>query len=94
MYLEPESLVMSRTNDECVVAMTDQWYLVYGQVPPPPSPARASLAVTAAGAPGAERAAPTLSSATVRGHSLGARKDEARETLSASGGAHGCAQQC
>ena len=56
MYLEPESLVMSRTNDECVVAMTDQWYLVYGQVPPPPSPARASLAVTAAGAPGAERA--------------------------------------
>ncbi len=38
MYLEPESLVMSRTNDECVVAMTDQWYLVYGQVPPYPLP--------------------------------------------------------
>ena len=31
VYLEPESVVMSRTNDECVVAMTDQWYLVYGQ---------------------------------------------------------------
>ena len=30
-YSEPEGLVMSRTNDECVVAMTDQWYLVYGQ---------------------------------------------------------------
>ena len=31
LYFEPESLVMSRTNDECVVAATDQWYLVYGE---------------------------------------------------------------
>ena len=22
---------MSRTNDECVVAATDQWYLAYGE---------------------------------------------------------------
>lgn len=29
-YFEPESKVVSRTNDECVVAATDQWYLVYG----------------------------------------------------------------
>lgn len=27
LYFEPESKVMSRTNDECVVASTDQWYL-------------------------------------------------------------------
>ena len=31
LYFEPESRVMSRTNDECVVAATDQWYLVYGE---------------------------------------------------------------
>lgn len=31
IYFEPESKVMSRTNDECVVAATDQWYLVYGE---------------------------------------------------------------
>ena len=31
LYFEPESKVMSRTNDECVVASTDQWYLVYGE---------------------------------------------------------------
>lgn len=30
LYFEPESKVMSRTNDECVVASVDQWYLVYG----------------------------------------------------------------
>ena len=30
IYFEPESKVMSRTGDECVVAATDQWYLVYG----------------------------------------------------------------
>lgn len=30
LYFEPESRVMSRTNDECVVATTDQWYLAYG----------------------------------------------------------------
>jgi leucyl-tRNA synthetase len=27
LYFEPESKVVSRTNDECVVASTDQWYL-------------------------------------------------------------------
>jgi len=31
IYFEPESRVMSRTNDECVVAATDQWYLAYGE---------------------------------------------------------------
>lgn len=31
LYFEPESKVMSRTNDECVVASTDQWYLAYGE---------------------------------------------------------------
>lgn len=31
LYFEPESRVMSRTNDECVVAATDQWYLAYGE---------------------------------------------------------------
>lgn len=29
-YFEPENLVMSRSGDECVVALTDQWYLPYG----------------------------------------------------------------
>jgi leucyl-tRNA synthetase len=29
-YYEPESTVMSRSGDECVVALTDQWYLAYG----------------------------------------------------------------
>ena len=29
-YFEPESNVMSRSGDECVVALTDQWYLAYG----------------------------------------------------------------
>lgn len=30
-YYEPESTVMSRSGDECVVALTDQWYLAYGE---------------------------------------------------------------
>ena len=30
VYFEPESLVMSRSGEECVVALTDQWYLAYG----------------------------------------------------------------
>jgi leucyl-tRNA synthetase len=29
-YWEPESTVISRTGDECVVAHLDQWYLLYG----------------------------------------------------------------
>eukprot|EP00568_Trieres_chinensis_P011970 CAMPEP_0183296168 /NCGR_PEP_ID=MMETSP0160_2-20130417/3842_1 /TAXON_ID=2839 ORGANISM="Odontella Sinensis, Strain Grunow 1884" /NCGR_SAMPLE_ID=MMETSP0160_2 /ASSEMBLY_ACC=CAM_ASM_000250 /LENGTH=1111 /DNA_ID=CAMNT_0025457759 /DNA_START=149 /DNA_END=3484 /DNA_ORIENTATION=+ len=31
LYFEPENKVVSRTNDECVVAATDQWYLAYGE---------------------------------------------------------------
>ncbi|CAM9703322.1 unnamed protein product, partial [Chrysoparadoxa australica] len=31
IYWEPESLVMSRSGDECIVALTDQWYLPYGE---------------------------------------------------------------
>lgn len=31
LYFEPESKVVSRTNDVCVVAATDQWYLAYGE---------------------------------------------------------------
>ncbi|KAH7909984.1 hypothetical protein BJ138DRAFT_1127238 [Hygrophoropsis aurantiaca] len=30
-YAEPESLVVSRSSDECVVALMDQWYLDYGE---------------------------------------------------------------
>ena len=30
-YSEPEKLVMSRSGDDCVVALTDQWYLTYGE---------------------------------------------------------------
>jgi leucyl-tRNA synthetase len=30
-YFEPENMVMSRTGDECIVAMVDQWYLGYGE---------------------------------------------------------------
>jgi len=30
-YAEPESVVMSRSGNECVVALTEQWYLVYGE---------------------------------------------------------------
>ena len=29
-YFEPEGLVMSRSGDECIVALADQWYLSYG----------------------------------------------------------------
>ncbi len=31
IYNEPESLVISRSGDECVVALCDQWYLDYGE---------------------------------------------------------------
>ena len=31
VYSEPEKVVMSRSGDECVVALTDQWYLDYGE---------------------------------------------------------------
>ena len=31
IYWEPESLVMSRSGEECVVALVDQWYLRYGE---------------------------------------------------------------
>jgi leucyl-tRNA synthetase len=30
-YWEPESVVVSRSGDECVVAQIDQWYLKYGE---------------------------------------------------------------
>lgn len=30
-YSEPESKVVSRSGDECVVALTDQWFLTYGE---------------------------------------------------------------
>ena len=30
-YWEPESLVISRSGDECIVAFLDQWYLKYGE---------------------------------------------------------------
>ncbi|CAD5211186.1 unnamed protein product [Bursaphelenchus okinawaensis] len=29
-YMEPEKLIISRSGDECVVALCDQWYLDYG----------------------------------------------------------------
>ncbi|KAG4304749.1 hypothetical protein PORY_001802 [Pneumocystis oryctolagi] len=31
MYSEPEELVISRSGDECVVALCDQWYIDYGE---------------------------------------------------------------
>ncbi|KAF8015264.1 hypothetical protein BT93_H0923 [Corymbia citriodora subsp. variegata] len=31
LYSEPEKRVMSRSGDECVVALTDQWYITYGE---------------------------------------------------------------
>jgi leucyl-tRNA synthetase len=31
VYNEPESLVISRSGDECVVALQDQWYTDYGE---------------------------------------------------------------
>lgn len=30
-YWEPENLVMSRSGDECIVALCDQWILKYGE---------------------------------------------------------------
>lgn len=30
-YYEPEKMVISRSGDECVVALTDQWYIDYGE---------------------------------------------------------------
>jgi len=30
LYFEPESAVISRSGEECIVAHTDQWYLKYG----------------------------------------------------------------
>lgn len=30
-YAEPEGLVISRSSDECVVSLMDQWYLDYGE---------------------------------------------------------------
>ncbi|XP_075712647.1 leucine--tRNA ligase, cytoplasmic [Rhinoderma darwinii] len=31
VYMEPEKQVISRSSDECVVALCDQWYLDYGE---------------------------------------------------------------
>jgi len=31
LYAEPESAVVSRSGDDCIVALTDQWYLTYGE---------------------------------------------------------------
>lgn len=31
LYCEPENLVISRSGDVCVVALTDQWFLAYGE---------------------------------------------------------------
>jgi len=31
VYCEPEKPVISRSGDECVVALTDQWYISYGE---------------------------------------------------------------
>ncbi|GFH22719.1 tRNA-synt_1 domain-containing protein, partial [Haematococcus lacustris] len=30
-YSEPERQVISRSGDECVVALTDQWYMTFGE---------------------------------------------------------------
>lgn len=30
-YMEPEKKIVSRSGEECVVALCDQWYLVYGE---------------------------------------------------------------
>lgn len=30
-YYEPENEVISRTEDECIVALCDQWFLNYGE---------------------------------------------------------------
>lgn len=31
LYMEPEKAIISRSGDECVVALCDQWYLDYGE---------------------------------------------------------------
>merc|ERR1719322_120924 len=31
LYMEPEKQIVSRSGDECVVALCDQWYLDYGE---------------------------------------------------------------
>ena len=31
VYFEPEKMVMSRSGDECVVGLADQWYINYGE---------------------------------------------------------------
>ena len=31
-YSEPERAVTSRSGDDCVVALTDQWYIIYGEL--------------------------------------------------------------
>ena len=31
LYMEPEKQIISRSGDECVVALCDQWYLDYGE---------------------------------------------------------------
>ena len=31
IYMEPEKTIISRSGDECVVALCDQWYLDYGE---------------------------------------------------------------
>ena len=31
LYYEPENEVVSRTGDQCVVALCDQWFLTYGE---------------------------------------------------------------
>lgn len=33
VYYEPESEVISRSQEKCIVALTDQWYLPYGEQP-------------------------------------------------------------
>ncbi|TPX45376.1 leucine---tRNA ligase [Synchytrium endobioticum] len=30
-YCEPEALIMSRSGDECVISLEDQWYIDYGE---------------------------------------------------------------
>lgn len=30
-YAEPDGLVISRSSDECIVALMDQWYMDYGE---------------------------------------------------------------
>lgn len=30
-YYEPESEIVSRSGDQCIVALCDQWFLTYGE---------------------------------------------------------------